>query len=208
MKNGSGEAGRDERLSALVDGELDAVQVAAVCGQWRDDPDCRERWHSYQLIGDVLRSDDLAAAPAHDADFLSRLRSRLADEPVVVAPAPLESGQAQQAPRTGVRRSGRMFGLAAVAAGFMVVVAGALTFTGLPGGSSPDAVLARSDAPARAPGAGGAAAELEPTVASGELIRDANLDRYLAAHQQWTGSVKLGGHAAYLHSPVDAAPAR
>ena len=45
-------------------------------------------WHAYQLIGDVLRSEDLAAEPAADEAFLVALRARLADEPVVLAPQP------------------------------------------------------------------------------------------------------------------------
>lgn len=204
MNNGSDDARRAERLSALVDGELEAPQVAAACEQWGDDPLSRQRWHSYQLIGDVLRSEDLAASPAHDAEFLARLRTRLAAEPVVMAPAPLL--QAPPMERQTARRGGRMVAFGAIAAGFVVVVAGALTFTGLPSAPAPEAVIAESKAPP--PATPAFAPDLQPTIASGELIRDANLDRYLAAHQQWTGSAKLGGHAAYLRPPVDAAPAR
>ena len=47
------------------------------------------RWHAYHLIGDVLRSDDLASAPGRDAAFLQRLSARLDDEPAVLAPEPL-----------------------------------------------------------------------------------------------------------------------
>ena len=37
-----------------------------VCESWRGDGELREDWHAYHLIGDVLRSDDLAIAPARD----------------------------------------------------------------------------------------------------------------------------------------------
>ncbi len=75
-----------EDLSALADGELEAGAALRVCRTWREQSAVRERWHGYQLIGDVLRSDDLASTARHDEDFLLALRARLAAEPVVLAP--------------------------------------------------------------------------------------------------------------------------
>ena len=125
-----------ERLSALVDGELAGNAAAQVCAHWRESGRSRASWHAYQLIGDVLRSDDLATDPARDAAFLMALRLRLADEPVVLAPQPLAStvnelaaagGVVMPAQATGSGRNGRWawFAPSAVAAGF-VLVAGAL----------------------------------------------------------------------------------
>jgi hypothetical protein len=56
---------------------------------WRDDARARETWHAYHLIGDVLRSEELAHAPARDEAFLAGLRQRLAAEPAILAPAPV-----------------------------------------------------------------------------------------------------------------------
>ncbi|HNK20223.1 MAG TPA: sigma-E factor negative regulatory protein, partial [Piscinibacter sp.] len=84
----SGVAGGAERLSALVDGEAADDDVKQACVDWRGDAKARQSWHAYQLIGDVLRSDDLASAAGRDEAFLRRLRARLADEPVVLAPQP------------------------------------------------------------------------------------------------------------------------
>src|ERR1043165_4464573 len=90
MSNGSeGDASALESLSALSDGELDSSAVARACAAWRDDARLRSAWHAYQLIGDVLRSEDRACRPAHDARFMVALRSRLAAEPVVLAPETL-----------------------------------------------------------------------------------------------------------------------
>lgn len=75
-------------LSALADGEADAAEVARACASWRDDAASRARWSSYHLIGDVMRSDELADA-AGSAHFLKSFRERLAQEPVVLAPAGL-----------------------------------------------------------------------------------------------------------------------
>ncbi|MBC7941537.1 MAG: sigma-E factor negative regulatory protein, partial [Chitinophagaceae bacterium] len=74
-------------LSALADGEGDPLAAERGCAAWREDAGARQAWHTYHLIGDVLRSDELATRPAHDRDFLAALRVKLAAEPVVLAPS-------------------------------------------------------------------------------------------------------------------------
>ena len=92
-----------ESLSALIDGELDAGLATAACAAWRESGSTRSTWHAYHLIGDVLRSEDLASTPQRDAAFLARLKVRLADEPVVLAPQPLErAAQTEALPRVAV----------------------------------------------------------------------------------------------------------
>ena len=76
-----------EALSALADGEADAATAGEGVARWRDDDDAKATWHAYQLIGDVLRSDDLAAGH-RDRLFMQRLHARLMQEPTVLAPAP------------------------------------------------------------------------------------------------------------------------
>src|SRR5690349_2794071 len=122
MENSVMSTGRDEgaawreQLSALADGELD--DAAPACAGWREER-VRATWHCYQLIGDVLRSDDLAGSPVRDAALLRRVREALAREPVVLAPEPLPAAAAE--PRRGWRAAG------AIAAGF-VAVAGVYSF--------------------------------------------------------------------------------
>ena len=98
---------------------------------WRDDPEARASWHAYQLIGDVLRSEDLAAEPAADEAFLVALRARLADEPVVLAPqarverragAPMPA--AVNASTAAIRSRARWQGPLTMAAGFLVMLGG------------------------------------------------------------------------------------
>ena len=76
-----------QRLSALVDGELDPEAVRAACADWHEGGEVRVNWHAYHLIGDVLRSDDLARSADADSAFLACLRERMAREPVVLAPS-------------------------------------------------------------------------------------------------------------------------
>jgi sigma-E factor negative regulatory protein RseA len=171
-----------ERLSALVDGELDGDATAQACGHWRGSADARASWHAYHVIGDVLRSDDLACDPARDAGFLAALRARLKDEPVVLAPQPLPQRQPGA-------RSGRWSWKAptAVAAGF-VAVAGVLLLTRGPAIEVPGVGLAQ------------VAPEPQRLIATGQLIRDARLDRYLAAHKQFAGSSALGVPSGFLRN--------
>ena len=112
-------------LSALADGDATDSEAARAFQAWRDDPDARASWHAYQLIGDVLRSDDLAAEPAADEAFLVALRARLAAEPVVLAPQPpaQEALLAQPVAANASKWSrARWQGPMAMAAGFLAVV--------------------------------------------------------------------------------------
>ena len=132
------EAEAREALSSLMDGELDRPRVAAACEQWRQSAAARDSWHAYHVIGDALRSDDLAAEPSRDRAFLQALRARLADEPVVLAPEPLDvaapvghlTSAASPGPRGTVRHRSWLAG-SAIAAGF-VAVAGVLVVTRAP----------------------------------------------------------------------------
>lgn len=187
-----------EEFSALVDGELSTDGVARACASWRSDARSRQTWHAYHLIGDVLRSDDLATRPARDADFLNRLRERLADEPVVLAPATMPAAAAP--PEMGSRRAMRHWRAgAAVAAGF-VAVAGVLVVMRSPA-PQPAAELARAPVSAPVvPVVAEAGGEQAAYVTDGRVMRDARLDRYLAAHQQFAGASALGVPSAFLRS--------
>lgn len=208
-----------EQLSALADGELETSAVAAACASWRDNESARARWHSYQLIGDVLRSDDLASSAQKDAAFMSVLRARLSTEAVVLAPEPLVVAVAERdRESTGVVRGRGWSWMApsAVAAGF-VAVAGMLMVTQSPApGVDPVGAVMSSVRPSE-PGAMMVAApapsasslvEPQALVADGQLIRDARLDRYLAAHKQFAGISVLGMPSGFVRSAATEAPKR
>lgn len=207
-------------ISALVDGDLEADAVAAACSHWRESAESQATWHAYHLIGDVLRSDDLACDPASDARFLADFRARLAKEPVVLAPQPLDAAAAISrasgfsAAVNGWRGAWSWGRPSALAAG-IALVAGVIAFTRVPdtppvGGGQASAELARiappsSERPLAAVASGGSNSEAslaEPPVfvANGKFIRDARLDRYLAAHKQFAGSSALGVPSAFLRN--------
>lgn len=216
------EARARECLSALLDGELDAGSTARTCAQWHEHADMRATWHAWHLIGDVLRSEDLASDPAHDAVFVRSLRARLAHEPVVLAPrteTPPQPSVAVRPASARVARRRSWVGSAAVAAGF-VAVAGVLVVMRAPAPSDNGAgqpVLAQAPAgdagfqrvtsqgPVSNPPA---QADPQAIVIDGRLLRDARLDQYLAAHQQFSGSSALGAPSGFLRSATTEAPAR
>lgn len=196
--------GRRETISALVDG--DATSADEACALWAADAGARDAWHAYHLIGDALRSDDLAVPRAHDDAFLSALRLRLASEPTVLAPFPVTVAKKEMSLH-------RWRTPAVVAAGF-VVVAGVLVAvrTVAPGGT-PAAVTVAAATPASAPTKpvvvgrntpsvpesipGGDS----PSVIDGQVIRDARLDSYLRAHRG-ASPVLPGGAAGRFESVV------
>jgi sigma-E factor negative regulatory protein RseA len=199
-------------LSSLMDGELDGAAVGRACARWRDDEEIRASWHAYHLIGDVLRSEDLASNGKRDAAFLAAFRQRLAQEPVVLAPSVVTAPAASTAKR---RRT--WAAPAAVAAGF-VAVAGVLVVTQMSTGlrdAQPDAglvVMAPGAASGMVAVSAGSAPVLSndpPTVVlNGQLIRDARLDEYLAAHKKFGGSSLPGGPSGFLRNAAADGTAR
>jgi sigma-E factor negative regulatory protein RseA len=169
-------------LSALLDGEPqggDAQAVQRACALWREDGGARQDWHAWNLIGDVMRSEELAQPLSRDAAFLARLRVRMATEPVLLAPA---------APAPVAARGWRQaWWLPTAAAAGFVAVAGVLVVarTGPP---SATPVLASTAAPGLSlvsvPGASPSSAP-----GSAAIIRDPRLDSYLRAHQTARGGM-------------------
>lgn len=204
-----------EQLSAVMDGEAgdDALQEA--CAAWRDQTHVREEWHLYHLIGDAMRSDDLCSGAAHDGRFLLQLRTRLEQEPSILAPAPLASSRR----RAGRARWRVWSGSAAVAAGF-VAVAGVLMVTQVPeavpdpfvqtfaaalgpGGAANVGVAAAPQAlpPRDAPiqQASTAAPDTAPPLVTDlRILRDARVEQYLDAHKQFGGSMALARPTSFL----------
>jgi len=189
-----------QALSALVDGDGEHLEQA--CRAWREDATARADWHAYHLIGESMRSEDLPFAPQRDAPFLGRLRERLALEPVVLAPERL-------AKRPGRRHA--WVAPAAIAAGF-VAVAGVLVVTRLavPGAAIPDraAVMANAKVAPAGPGMQAEASGSGNVVVDGNLIRSAELDRYLAAHKQYGDTSPLAVPGGVLRSTAIATPGR
>ena len=195
-----------EQLSSLMDGDCTRDQVAQACRHWRQDEDTRAQWHTYHLIGDVLRSEDLAQRSAADAEFLRAVRERLAREPIVLAPsvAAREETPAQvlaevrqvaagggRRPRFHLRRWVAPVGMAAGVA----LVAGAVLVTRPAGPGGPVvAEASRTEVARTEPKAPGS----QEVVTS--AMTDAEFVRYLSAHQQFPGAPALGPAPGFMRS--------
>jgi sigma-E factor negative regulatory protein RseA len=207
-----------QSLSRLMDG--DACELEAGCRAFGGDAASRVDWYAYHLIGDALRSSDIDASPQRDAAFLARWRARMADEPAVMAPAPLAAPPtAPRAAAPSIRRQ-PWTARVAVAAGF-ALVAGALVVTrgDLSGDASGDRVAigtvngATSNAvnsavnggvPMRqaAWAAGGASSAVPASLIEGVMLRNSDLDRYLEAHREYAPNGALSGGAAVRRAAV------
>lgn len=71
----------NDRISALMDGELDEKSAAQLIEALTRDAQAVRTWRSYHLIGDAMRG----GLPLSDG-FTERLAQRLAAEPTVLAP--------------------------------------------------------------------------------------------------------------------------
>jgi sigma-E factor negative regulatory protein RseA len=77
-----------DRISALMDGELDERAADEALGRVGRDAEAGETWRAYHMIGDVLREDRVLSR-----GFSARVRARLGDEPTVLAPAAARSSR-------------------------------------------------------------------------------------------------------------------
>ena len=184
-----------ELVSALADGQLAGEAFARGVEVASTDAAAREAWHAYHLIGDVLRSNDLAHGGSPDA-FLSRLQERLREEPVSFASS---SQMILTAPRSEAANDGTFrWKVVAGAASFAAVSAIAWTLMGAAPGRQEGAQVAASRA-----GGGTVLTASE----RGVMIRDPRLDEFMAAHRQ-LGGATLVAPAGYLRNATFDTPAR
>jgi sigma-E factor negative regulatory protein RseA len=189
---------RAERVSAIIDS-----QSMTEVDQFIFELDAQDRmtWSTYHLVGDVLRSDDLAEHAGAESGFMARFSARLADEPHLLAPAPHAATLAGTvatstsnreivppvvaAAHGARRRIAPAFAVAAAAAVLSWVVLPQLQHLGNPGmvGVSPATLSAAGGAPN--PDVRQVAAVAVPAPAQANVIRDAALDQYLEAHMQF-----------------------
>jgi len=188
-----------EALSALMDGEATETGPTRTCHHWRHDERLRRDWHAYHVIGDVLRSEELADHAAADERFLQSLRARLAQEPVVMAPLASELAQTLSVPATGTAQvltlPGRRAGLRrwgapiGIAAGVMLVASAVM--------------VTRPDGPASS---GVVAAVTQPATPEPAALPDrqraqaAQFDAYFSAHQQFQNATAIGPASSFLRS--------
>ncbi|MCW5626456.1 MAG: sigma-E factor negative regulatory protein [Burkholderiales bacterium] len=163
-----------ERISALMDGELDDQEAAHTCSRLKNEAELADGWATYHLIGDVLRGERLC-----DPALLDRIRPALEAEPTVLAPR-----------RVSPLQRPRSIALSAAASAAGVAVVAWLAFFDHPGGTA-DAPIA----PARVAGAVSDAGAV-PNLARA----DSTVNEYLFAHQQYAPSTAMQGVAPFMRT--------
>jgi sigma-E factor negative regulatory protein RseA len=206
-----------DKISALMDGELDAHQSDQQYTRLKQDSDARACWNTYHLIGDALRRDSIVAT-----DISAKLGARLEQEPTVLAP--------QRSQMRPVKRN-TAYALSAAASLSAVALVGWMAFnnplvpqpdsvatsvaTSVPTSvatSVPTAVPASVGTPVAtsvstptsapvalsAPVAAVTPASVQPELAS--VPSDGKMNEYLMAHQEFSPSTAIQGVAPYIRS--------
>jgi sigma-E factor negative regulatory protein RseA len=165
-----------DKISALMDGELDERQIQHELGRLRQDGRLRESWNTFHLIGDALRGERLLLTDVTDS--LSR---RLAVEPTVLAPQRIRA------------RKATTYALSAAASLGAIALVGWVAL-GLQPNREPEMASLQ---PAVTPTVKPVPAALAP-VAS--VPHDGSRNEYILAHQGFSPSTAIQGVAPYIRS--------
>ena len=164
-----------EKISALMDGELEAHEQRGSYAELAREGEALEAWRVYHLGGDALRDTALLSA-----GFSARMEAKLAEEPTVLAP---------RVPQAGSRHRWRALSMAAsLAAAALVGGAWFASQSGLQRG--PEVALAPASAPGK-PIAEAPAPNVPLPSAAGD---------YLLAHQAYSPRGNLQGVAPYVRT--------
>jgi len=196
---------RAERVSAFVDGEstedhgmlTDEVLTQFLSGFGNED---RTLWADYHLVGDVLKSEDLAVDPAAEQAFLGRFSAAFQSEPLLLAPRALKSNRGALSIRrfiptlaaaaavvtlTWILVPRQMHGDAPVAGAVQTAANSQVSSQPVVAQALPQATDPEVQRVAMAAASSDTAAPIAPAHDDVNMIRDTQLDQYLDAHQQF-----------------------
>jgi sigma-E factor negative regulatory protein RseA len=171
-----------DRISALMDGELDAREAAPEIAQLKNDAELRRRWDEFHLVGDALRGE-LMLSPG----FGERFSRRLADEPTVLAPR-----------RT--RPDARRVATYAMSAAASISAAALVAWVALAPQQPGENVALQPAPPLPAP-------RVEPARELASVPSEGRMNEYLLAHEAFSPSTAIQGLAPYIRSVAATRPA-
>jgi sigma-E factor negative regulatory protein RseA len=176
-----------EKISMLMDGELDEHESQGQLKRLKNDPGLARGWHDYHLIGDAMRGERPLSA-----GFNERLAARVAAEPTILAPQ-----------RTS-RRSATTYALSAAASISAVALVGWVAFVNYPEAPNPQIVQATSLPSPAAPAVITAVTAITPPAAAPQPLAsvssEGKMNEYLMAHQEFSPSTVIQGLAPYIRS--------
>ncbi len=162
-----------ERVSVLMDGEVNEGQMGQQLAQLKDRPELVECWDTFHLIGDVLRGEGMLSA-----SFRQGIMEKLATEPTVLAP------------RRAAAKKMTTYMLSAAASVAAIAVVGWLAFFNNP--LPPPTEVAQTPPTLASP------AIPSPQLAS--VPSDGTMNEYLIAHQEYSPSTAIQGLAPYIRT--------
>ena len=207
-----------EWMSALADGQLHGDACAQAVAQACDDADAQATWQLYHLVGDVLRSGELAR-PDTGGDFAACVLARLQREDaaagvaqparlVAIESVALPAGETgarpvfdakKEAANTSVFRWKMVAGFASLAAVAAIGWNSASMLGSAPAGGQ----LAQAPVAGQPSLVAVAVPQLAAQAANGAapvMLRDPRLDEFLAAHKQLGGNSALQMPAGFLRN--------
>jgi negative regulator of sigma E activity len=175
-RSGGEEEECGQRLSCLLDGELEPGECRSLIERLRSDEEACRTWVLLNCVGDAMRSAEVASW--HSNGFVARVSAALAGEPTALAPSALP-------PRSAGRRW-LLPGAGAVAAAVVLVA------VGLPSrqATSPEAVAVSAPP----------AATLASVRAPVQIDRSPKLERYLAAHRELSEPALMPNSTPYVRT--------
>jgi sigma-E factor negative regulatory protein RseA len=176
-----------ERVSILLDGEMDRAEATAAIAAVSADPARRRYWHELHRVGDALRSHEVAASDSEA--FCARVAAVIFAEPTVLAPRAVHASSRA--------RRYWMPGLAVAAS------AAAVAFIAVPLMRAPETVsIAKNATPAQLSTVDVGAQKSLPTITNARGLNP-SFDPYLAAHRELIGNSVVPRAAVYLRSAED-----
>ena len=179
-----------ERISALMDGECDHNEVARVVRQAKEQPELREAWSTYHLIGAAMRGERCT----DNSRVVQAVRAKLDAEPTVLAP---------KRSIAEVMRRSALPGMAAAAA-----AVAAVTWVSLETYQAPVHIVPIAEVVVPSLVTGVEHASLvsllpPPAIASPPppiQLPGRRIDAYLEAHQEFSPSRTIQGLASYART--------
>lgn len=185
-----------EKISALMDGELDADDASVVIEQFKNAEELRERWVAYHLISDALGQSEIKPL-----DITRRVNARLIAEPTVsiVSSAMLLHPTPKRRPRAYAAAAS----IAAAMVGGWIILqttqeSDLLRQNLADNSTSPST----SEATGAAPVATYPAIPAKASVAASE---SAQINDYLLAHRQFSPSTTMQGAIPFMRTSAESA---
>lgn len=207
-------------ISALADGQLAGEDFARTVEWVTTDETAQQTWHTYHVVGDVLRGGAVMAEQ-RDTAFLERLQISLKQEAprlLTQDASDLIASNAITARSRGLKHinltsaNESHFRWKLLAGFASLAVVSVIGWQALQGSDAQGGARQLAQAPLQAPQADSAQApvvtgEVEKDAAA-HMIRDPRLDSLLAAHRQLAGTSALQMPAGFLRNATFEGAAR